>query len=266
MTGDPSRPRSSSRFLKQFTLPSDEHPFVGRIFDLSIIGEHFDTYEELASHADCKYAFDVNEELSVLTRRVESLNLAGSLLWPAPVPSNFKEFPVSRYEWLTIAADVFLMRYISVCDCALLLTNVIFELGLEARQCTLGNLKKRGIPKELMTLLEQIQTDQGALRNERNSRFHHGAERGFSEDDATFRMASQFEHGANGIRGTGQDGRRINVARSFREGLVELQREFNRATRKLVRQLDRLYDLLGAEFEAKFSPRFRVGPFATGHP
>jgi hypothetical protein len=267
LTVDPSRPRSSSRFLKQFTLPSDEHPFVGRIYDLSIIGGHFDTYEELACHADCKYAFDVNEELSRLTRRVESLNLAGGLLWPDPVPDNFKEFPISRYEWLTVAADVFLMRYISVGDCALLLTNTIFEVGLEPRKCSLDNLKKREAPKDTIKLLEQIQTDQGALRNERNSRFHHGKERGFSEDDTTFRMASLFEHWGQGIVGKGQDGRPINVARSFSEGLVELQREFNRATRKLVRQLDRLYDLLGAEFEARFSPRFRVGPFGReGHP
>jgi hypothetical protein len=49
-------------------LPSDNHKFVGRIYDLSIVGMHFETYEELAKHADC----DVNYALSMLTRRVES--------------------------------------------------------------------------------------------------------------------------------------------------------------------------------------------------
>ena len=41
--------------------------------------------------------------------------------------------------------------------------------------------------------------------------------------------------------------------------MVDLQREFNRVGRALVRQLDHLYDLLGAEFENRFSPKFRVG-------
>ena len=115
---DLSQPKPSTRFLKRFILPSDNHSFVGRVFDLSIVAYHFDSYDDLAQHADCKYAFDVSMELSTLTRRVESLNLVGKMLWPDSVPNNFKEFPVSRYEWLNVAADVFFMRYISVLDCA----------------------------------------------------------------------------------------------------------------------------------------------------
>jgi hypothetical protein len=41
--------------------------------------------------------------------------------------------------------------------------------------------------------------------------------------------------------------------------LVDLQGEFNRVSRRLVRQLDRLYVLLGAEFDNRFSPKFKVG-------
>lgn len=44
----------------------------------------------------------------------------------------------------------------------------------------------------------------------------------------------------------------------FKVGLVDLQREFNRMSRRLVRQLDRLYDLLGAEFDSRFSPKFKA--------
>jgi hypothetical protein len=261
---DPPRPKPSTRLLKRFIVPSDTHPFVGRVYSLSIVAYHFDSYDDLARHADCKYAFDVNMELSTLTRRVESLNLAGSMLWPDPVPSNFKEFPVSRYEWLTVAADVFLLRYISVVDCALLITNEVFEVSLERRKCSIGNLKKRGVPQRVTSLLEELQADQGALRDERNARFHHGAERGITGDDMTFQIAALFEHRGSGVRGRDQDGRRINVERSFREGLLERQREFNQASQKLVRQLDRLYDELGMEFESRFVPRFRAGPFRRG--
>jgi hypothetical protein len=43
--------------------------------------------------------------------------MVGAMLWTTKVPKNFKEFPISRYEWLTVSADVFLARYISVVDC-----------------------------------------------------------------------------------------------------------------------------------------------------
>lgn len=242
-------------------LPSDTHDFVGRIFDLSIVGMHFESYDELAKHADCKYAFDVNYRLTMLTQRVESLNLVGRMLWPKSTPETFNEFPVSRYEWLTLSADVFLMRYISVVDCALLLTNEVFETAIDPRNCSLQNLKKRGVQMDVYKVLEGLLADQGQLREERNLRFHRGEERSFSTDDATFKLASLFEHRASGVRGTDRHGRDIDVSRYFKESSVELQREFNRVSRRLIRGLNRLYDHLAPEFESRFSPRFRVGPF-----
>jgi hypothetical protein len=249
--------RQRSVFLARHVLASDQHSFVGRIFDLSIVGLHFGTYEELARHADCKYAFDVNIEVSSLVRRVESLNLAGDLLWPEPLPHDFKKFPISRYEWLTVAADVFLVRYVSVVDCAMLLANAIFEFGLEARQCSIANLRKKSLPDIVAQILEEMLHDQGDLRKERNARFHHGVERGFTEDDETFRMTALIEHRSGGVGGQDRFGCKVNMKRMFKEGLVELQREFNCVTRRLVRQLDRLYDQLWPAFEVRFGPRIR---------
>lgn len=94
--------------------------------------------------------------------------------------------------------------------------------------------------------------EQARLRTERNARIHEGKERDFTTDDQTFQIAARF----NGMKGTDREGRPINVNRSFREGLVGLQREFNNSTRVLVRQLDALYDELGHEFEARFGSRF----------
>lgn len=253
--------QTRTRFLKRFVLAPDAHPFVGRIYDLSIVAYHFDSYEELSSHADCKYAIDVNLELTTLMQRVASLNMAGSLFWPEPIPNDFSEFPISRYEWLTIAADVFLMRYISVFDCLLLVTNEIFEAGLDDRKCTIENLKKRKVSEKVISLLTEILADQGRLRDERNMRFHHGIERWFTADDSTFRTAALYEHRGRGLRGTDRHGRRINVERSFKEGLVSLQREFNQVTRRLLKQSNRLFDELSPEFESRFVPRFRAGPF-----
>lgn len=247
-----------SKPLIRHIVASDNHWFVGRVYDLSIVAYHFDSYEDLARHPDCKYAFHVNHTLSSLTLRVESLNLVGDMLWPEQLPKNFRDFPVSRYEWLTIAADVFLMRFISVVDCALILTNDVYETGLDPKKCTTDQLKKAGVPSAVLSILEEMRKDQGDLRVERNARFHHGSERAFTDDSITFRTAARFERWGNDVVGRDQHGRRINVERSFKEGLVELQREFNAATRKLVRHLDAFYHLVGVEFGSRFTPRIRA--------
>lgn len=250
----------STKFLKQYVLPSDNHKFVGRIFDLSIVTMHFDSYDDLAKHADCKYACDVNYALSMLTRRVESLNMVGGMLWPIRMPENPKELPVSRYEWLTVSADVFLMRYISVVDCAIILVNEVLECGISIEACTLSRLKRKPVPQPILDHLGMMIDRQGHLRKERNRRIHHGAERGFSSDDEMFRTGALSEHRSAGARGP--NGRPLPVNRLFREGLVELQREFNSAMRTAVKQLDCLYEMLHPEFEDRFSPKFRAGPFA----
>ncbi len=240
--------RPSTRFLKRYIMRSDHHGFIGRIYDLSIVGLHFESYEDVVRYPDCKYALDTNYWVSSLAARVESLNLVGDMLWLDPYP-DFVKFPIGRYDWLTVTTDVFLMRFVSVIDCALLLVNEVFRLGLDAKQCTLGKLRKQGIPASVNDHLQMMLDEQETLRVERNARIHHGTERPFTEGDQTFRMASRF-----GVVGKNIHGRPINAERSFKEGLVVLQRDFNRSTRLLQKQLDPLYDLLWEEFEDHFGP------------
>jgi len=246
--------RARTRFLKRFIISSTMHGFVGRVYDLSIVSMNFDSYAELAQYPDCKYAIDTNYWLTGLARRVGSLNMVGDMLWLDPVPKNFRDLALTRYQWLTVTTDVFLTRYISVIDCALLLVNEVYRLALEPKKCTLKNLKKRGLPGAVTNHLKLMLDEQEVLRNERNSRIHHGEEREFTDDDETFRTASLFNDRFQGMKGTDRYGRRINVDRSFKEGLVSIQRDFNRSTRLLKKQLDNLYDLLWEEFEAHFGP------------
>lgn len=246
--------RRQTRFLVRHVVRSDSHGFIGRLYDLGIVSLNFDTYEELCQFPDCKYAVDSVQWAENLAYRVESLNLAGDLLWPKPMPKTFKEMPVSRYQWLTIAADVFLMRYVSVVDCALLLVNQIYQLDLPPRSCTMQKVSKAAISPELTDHLRYMFEQQESVRTERNARVHHGCERAFTDDDRTFKTASLFNDKLNGMVGTDMYGRKIDVDLSFREGLVHLQRDFNRHVREIEKQLDRLYDLLWDVFEERFGP------------
>ncbi len=150
------------------------------------------------------------------------------------------------------------MRFISVVDCTLILANDVYETGLGPHSCSITQLRKAGVPSNAISVLEDMRKDQGELRVERNTRFHHGVEREFTDDSTTFQTAARFERWGRGVIGHDQHGRRIDVERSFQEGLVELQREFNAATRKLVRHLAAFYDLVETEFESRFTPRIRA--------
>ena len=249
--------RLRTKYLKQYFLPSDKHDFIGRMFDIDMVFSYsFASYDALVKHRDCKYAYHIHDALCGLVRRVESLNLVSSMLWPDNLPKSFEDFPLSRYSWLMVTADVFLMRYISVVDCALLFVNEVYDTQLKPQQCSIKNMERKGVSSDVMNVLRALFAQQGDLRDERNSRFHHGFERGFTQDDQTLRMVSQFESWGNSMSGVDRFGRKINIERFFNEALVEFQREFKSVSRQLVSTLNDLYDALGREFEDRFAPLY----------
>jgi hypothetical protein len=251
-----TKPRQT-RFKSRYVLPSDRHHFVGRIYELSIVGMHFDSYEEAHQYSDVRYALEVNESTSALAERIESLNLVGDMLW-LPRGTDYRLLPISAHSWLTVSTDAFLMRYISVVDCAMILVSDIWETGLKPSRVTLRSLKRLGVPKDVLGALETTQALQGSLRIERNERFHHGTERSFTDDDTTLRMVSLFHHRGSPMRGSDRYGRKINIDIAFREALSKLQSDFNRHCKALIASLDELYDLLSVEFERRFIPRIRA--------
>ncbi len=250
--------RRQTRFLKRFIVSSDSHSFIGRLYDLGIVSMHFDSYDELAKYPDCKYVVDTVSRVEALTRRVESLNLAGNMLWPEPFPDNFNKLPITRYEWLTVTADLFIIRYVSVIDCAFLLINQVLEAGLADRDCIYSRLKRAGLPDAISSHLKAMLDAQQSIRDERNMRIHHGLERSFTDDDVTFKLASSFTDRGSGMTGFDYYGRPINLDISFKEGLVWMQKDFVQHANALQDHLDALYDLLWPEFEDRFGPLVAV--------
>ena len=243
---------------RRYIIGSDTHPFQGRVFNLGMpLHLGFESWEQAQEYPDAGYVLEVVERTDHLRRRVESLNVVGEMLWTRRLPRKFKRFPLSRYEWLNTIADVFLMRLISVSDCAALLVNEVCRSGVKPRACALATLKKAGVPPPILDALGVISASHQKLRDERNHRFHHGWERGFSDDDRAFSTVALFEHRFNGMTGHDSRGRPVDVERYFRDGREELRAEFSPALKALQRDLDRLYDLLEERFERTFSPLFR---------
>lgn len=249
----------------RYIVESDNHGFIGRVYDLGgMVGLSFNSYDEIAILPDCLYAFEVDGWLSSLTRRVESLNLVGDMLWPECFLEVFEDFPVSKYEWCNVITDVFLMRFVSVTDCCLLLSNAVLECGLDAKNSTLGNLRKLTDNLAIVDSSGRIQHIQRDHRVERNKRFHRGVEREFTDDDHTFKSVSIFEFRGTDLTGTDKHGREIDLAKFFRNAIDVLRSDFNKSCRLLSEGLCILYDELGDEFKQRFS--HKMASHGRDHP
>ncbi len=238
----------------RYVLPSDESTFVGRIYDLSIVGMHFETYVDASKYPDAKYALDVNERTTLLTRRVESLNHVGELLWPRePVLST--ALPLSAYEYCNLVQDAFLMRIVSVVDCCALLLAEVLELNISPRDVKLSRIQKLCPGNFCLSALDRLSGQQKELRTERNVRFHAGEEEHFTDDDVTFKIAALWAHRGNPMSGEDRHGRTIDIDRSFRDAIDQLRVKFNENSRMLVASLDDFYVPLNEEFEGRFKAK-----------
>lgn len=244
--------QSSERYI----LPSDESQFVGRIYDLSIVGMHFETYVEASKYPDVKYALDVNDRTTRLTRRVESLNHVGGLLWPDEAVSP-TALPLSAYEYCNLVQDAFLMRIISVVDCCTLLLAEVLELNIPPREVKPSKIHKLHPGNPCVAVLDRLSGQQKELRTERNVRFHAGEEEDFTDDDVTFKIAALWAHRGSPLNGEDRYGRTIDIDRFFRDAVGRLRVKFNENSKMLVASLDDFYDPLSKEFEGRFKAKCR---------
>lgn len=241
---------------KRYIVPSDDSEFVGRIFDSSVVALNFETYEELSDWPDAKYALDVNDRTTLLTRRVESLNNVGDLLWPEKVlPLNL--LPVSAYEYCNLIQDTFLMRIISVLDCCCLLTVEVLELDISPRRTNVANIRKLAPSSLCCDNLESLSNLQNNLRAERNFRFHRAEEEELTDDDQTFKMVSLYSHRGSSLRGKDRHGKEIDLDRYYHAAIDRLRSKFNLNAKTLVKALSKFYPTLSNEFEARFRTKCR---------
>lgn len=225
-----------ARQQKRYIIVSDNSGFVGRIYDLSIVGLNFESWDEISKYPDAKYTLAVNDRTALLTRRVESLNHIGDLLWPAK-PILISSLPIPPYEYCNLIQDAFLMRIVSVLDCCCLLVAEVLELDLDPPQANARNIRKLAPDSACCSKLEDLSKLQTDLRSERNIRFHRAEEEALTDDDQTFKIAALFSHQGTPIDGADRYGRKIDLDRVYRDAASRLQKKFNLNVRILARAL-----------------------------
>lgn len=171
---------------------------------------------------------------------------------------TFHGFPISRYDWLNIATDIFLMRIISVLDCCLLVTNEVFECGLKVRQCKLESLQRAGVSAPAIQVMREMNDSMYKLREERNSRIHSGFLRAMTKDDRVFQALSVLERLGKPAIVQENNNNWSDVKDWFRAALKELKRETRAGTRDVVTHYNRLLDCLFEEFSARASAKAAI--------
>ncbi|HZS56608.1 MAG TPA: hypothetical protein VFA65_19540 [Bryobacteraceae bacterium] len=259
------RKTSTTKRPKRFIVSPDSHNFVGRIYDLSVVGMYFESYDEVIKYSDAKYVLGVNERTTLLARRVESLNHVGDLLWPEP-PIQIETLPISAYDFCNLIQDAFLMRTISILDCCCLLAVEVLELNIKPRDAKIEKIKNLSANHPCCAKLQALSDLQQDLRTERNVRFHRGEEETLTDDDTTFQMVARFKYIGQGMKGTDRHGREINLKRSYDEAINRLRKKFRVNIKGLSSSLDDFYDELSREFEKRFRIKFRAeGSFGHIH-
>jgi len=252
-----------ARRPRRLTISSDDHKLIGRIYDLSIAGLHFDDYADAEKYPDVIYALTVNNRASLLTKRIESLNHVGDILWPRR-RIRPKLLPMSAYEYCNFIQDVLLMRTISILDCCCLLTVAILELDIIPRQTTIDRIRNASNSHPSSDKLKAISDLQFEFRTERNMRFHRAEEEPLTDDDVTFKIAALYAFQGQGITGNDRHDRNIDLTKSYDEAIDNIRNKFRNNIKLLKRPINELYDCLIGEFNTRFSTKFR-DPSGYGH-
>jgi|HubBroStandDraft_3_1064219.scaffolds.fasta_scaffold02884_3 hypothetical protein len=246
-----------ARRPRRYIIPSDNHHFVGRIYELSIVDLSFENDEEAKQYPDAEYVLGVNERTSLLTQRVESLNHVGDLLWPK-APTQIEALPMSSYEFCNFIRDAFLMRTISILDCCCLLAAEVLELNIPPKQVNIDRIRRASQNHPCCQKLQTISDMQLDLRTERNVRFHRGEEEALTDDDTTFKTVALFTFRGQGMTGTDRFGRKVDLKRFYNEAIDNLRNKFRDNVKDLRIALGDFYDNVADEFENRFRDKFRA--------
>ena len=218
----------------------------------------------------CAYAWCVGVQHRALNDALESLRIIQKLF-------SIETFPVKtrvgsnigREEWLRLSIDVGLFRFASIRDQAQNLVAVLYELDLPSRKRSLRDIKRKGVPREVVDLLKGIGSVGEDLRNERNARAHDGRRRPLGHD-WFFKPFSMHEASTGDLSTEPRtnildwvDEELVTIERGSDydfvadyEGLVDgLAGEFLPEYRTLTTKVTELVDLLAIEFTDRYLRR-----------
>jgi len=116
------------------------------------------------------YHVSVFQKAAALISAVERLEHSLIFIQKLPYPRRYEKKGVHQFSWLEYHYSYFVITYDSLLDIALILTNTIFQLGNNERECKLSVVRdnewvKRTPVKATIDTLEKLTSSYGKTRN-----------------------------------------------------------------------------------------------------
>lgn len=189
-----------------------EHPFVFSVLENEKIPSEPLTEKAMQAYKsgqEPQYAFtpemayhhNVNHYLISLIRTVERIEQVPIFLRRFPNSKYFAENNITLHKWVNYHYTNFLIMSVSLYDIALLLTNEVFVLGIEARFCNEKSVAKHKLVKgtSVKISLDNLARAIDAYRDPRHFFVHRGyaPSMGFMDklDDYDFLQKAEKELG-----------------------------------------------------------------------
>jgi hypothetical protein len=167
------------------------HPFMGRNFDyvqpvinraMPKLLRHFEETDEFGYDAAEElgpgeyYHVAVFSKAAAIIGAVERLENSLHYIHTFPRPRAYERKGIHQYAWLQYHYSYFVVTYHGLLDMALILTNSVFQLGIQEKDCRPDIIKSnawiRNTPVE--TAIRALEKATSAYGNQRNLFVHRG--------------------------------------------------------------------------------------------
>lgn len=236
-----------------------EHPFIfGVLKKNKIVSEALSTQAMQAyqSGQEPKYSFtpemvyhhNVNNFLSSLIRTVERMEQVPIFLKRFPNSKFFAENNIILHKWVNYHYTNFLIMSVSLYDISLLLTNEIFMLGIEPRQCNEKTVAKHEVVKKTSVKISLDNLAQ-AIDEYRIPR-HHFVHRGYIPSMGFMDRLDSYDFLQKAAKELGIEQQDINDSIGLLSNPIVLRDLYKVERRKLIAEIEEKTNvLIGLLFE-----------------
>jgi hypothetical protein len=228
-----------------------EHPFIYRMTKLGMVGLNFSCREEVEPYSDVVYVLSVEARTSLFGGRIRSIQRVVRLL---ENPSSVEEFPFSPKTIVEISEDALAAKIVSISDLLLIMTREVFEIRIDDKETSFGNLRKL-IPSGILPHLGRLADPNRDFRVDRNQRFHSGIEVEFDEFDSGFDFGSLWKERGQNMKIMGPDNKEISLDTLYQARRKALLERAERELLQVIVDVEATLTLLQEVFEERFATK-----------
>jgi hypothetical protein len=200
------------------------------------------------------YTFNVFRYATAVVRLLQRADHSVSFIGTFPASRGLRARGISREDWLAYHYSVFCATLVSTYDCLLMLSNVVFSLGLEPRACRNDTVRDNWnlLGTDVPARLKDVETTLKTLRPIRNRLVHHAADPTWNESFELALTAEFLDGLSPEVESPDNGGALAMLRKPLRDDLLRI--ETRKLTRTLAAELDAVAEAAEKLFVALEGP------------